>query len=223
MSAGGSYNESNNQSSSTQDVWGTQSPYLQNLYGSAQSLFQNPNEAQTQGNQMMTGYADSQGLQDVISGSQKALNFALDPQNAMNNPYLQSAMQSAIRPLQNTYRDALSGITDGAIGAGQSGSSRQGIAEGLAAQGYMQSAGDITGKMAYQNYGDAMGRMAGAVDQAQGVANLGMMPSSIYGQVGQQPWQNLANYQGIVGNAVTLGNSQSTGSSWGTSTQASLS
>ncbi len=220
MSAGGSYNESKNQSSSTQDVWGQQSPYLQDLYGQAQNLYSNPN---SQGMNMASDYARSNALQDTIANTQRAQNFNLDPNNANANPYLQGAMRSAMQPLQESYQNALSGITDSAVGAGQSGSSRQGIAEGLAAQGYMQQAGNMAGNMAYQNYGDQMNRMQGAVGQAQGVANLGMIPSTIQRGVDQMPWQNLANYQGIIGGPTTLGSSQSSGSSWGTSTQASMS
>jgi len=162
------------------------------------------------------------GLQDIIGGTQGALNFALDPRNAMNNPYLQQAMGSAIRPLTQNYQEnVLSGITDSAVSAGQSGSSRQGIAEGIAARGYMDQVGDITGRMASQNYSDAMARMQAAIPQAQGVANLGMMPATIMEGLGQAQWGDLARYQDVIGAPTTLGASRGQSEGWGTSTSGS--
>ena len=162
------------------------------------------------------------GLQGIIGGAQGALNFALDPRNAMNNPYLQKAMGSAIRPLtQNFQENVLSGITDSAVGAGQSGSSRQGIAEGIAARGYMDQVGDITGRMASQNYSDALARMSRGIDQAGGVANLGMMPANIMQGLGQSQWGDLERYQGLIGAPTTLGASRGQSEGWGTSTSGS--
>jgi len=162
------------------------------------------------------------GLQDIIGGAQGALNFALDPRNAMNNPYLQQAMGSAVRPLTQNYQEnVLSGITDQAAAAGQMGSSRQGIAEGIAARGYMDQVGDITGRMASQNYSDAMGRMSGAINQAQGVANLGMMPATLMEGLGQSQWGDLSRYQNVIGAPTTLGASRGQTEGWGTSTSGS--
>ena len=163
------------------------------------------------------------GLQGIIGGTQNALNFALDPNNALNNPYLQTAMQSAIRPLTQNYQEnVLSGITDQAAQAGQLGSSRQGIAEGIAARGYMNQVGDITGRMASQNYTDALGRMSGAINQSQGVANLGMMPANIMQGLGQAQWGDLANYQNVIGAPTTLGASRNQAEGWNTSTSGSF-
>jgi len=162
------------------------------------------------------------GLQGVIGNTQNALNFALDPNNAMNNPYLQTAMGSAIRPLTQNYQEnVLSGITDQAAGAGQMGSSRQGIAEGIAARGYMDQVGDITGRMASQNYSDAMQRMQSAIGQSQGVANLGMMPATLMEGLGNAQWGDLAKYQGIIGAPTTLGASRGQSEGWNTSTSGS--
>lgn len=209
---------SNNKSD--QRVWEAQTPYLKDMYGQAQSLFNNPNQNLTQGNNMALNYAGSDGLNNTIGNTQNALNFALDPQNSMSNPYLQGAMNSAIRPLTQNYQEnVLSGITDGAVNAGQSGSSRQGIAEGIAARGYMDQVGDITNNMAYQNYNDGMNRMSNAVNQAGQVANLGMLPSQIYQNIGNNDWDQLSRYQQAIGAPTTLGSSigGSKSTSWGAS------
>jgi len=195
-------------------VWGGQADFLTDLYGKGADLLgqQAPlNPEQLQAQAMQRQYAGSSGLQDIIGCTQQALQSNLNPQE---NPYLQRAMQSAIRPLTQNYQEnVLSGITDQAVQSGQSGSSRHGIAEGIAGRGYMAQIGDITSQMAYGDYGAGMDRMGRAIDQAGGVANLGMMPSSIYGQIGSQtqmaPWQQLERYQGIMGDPTVLGGSSS--------------
>lgn len=220
MSGSLSNSKSYSNNYSKQSVWDKQTPFLTDMYSQAQSLFNNPNQNLTQGNQMALNYAGSNGLQNTIGNTQNALNFALNPQNSFNNPYLQGAMQSAIRPLtQNFQENVLSGITDGAVAAGQSGSSRQGIAEGIAARGYMDQVGDVVNNMAYQNYNDGFNRMSNAVGQAGQVANLGMLPSSIYQNVGNSDWDQLARYQAAIGAPTTLGQSSggSKSTSWATS------
>ncbi len=99
-------------------------------------------------NQALGGLQNAQMAQGVNYG----LNGAMDVQN---NPYLQGAMQSAIRPVTDAYTDAggvMSTIRTNAGQAGQVGSSRQGIAEGIAAKGYLNKVGDITAQMGTQAY-----------------------------------------------------------------------
>jgi len=216
----GAYDESKSRSRSDQNIWGEQTPYLSSLYGEAQNLYQNQDP---RASQMMQQYAQSPELQKTIGSTQQALQSALDPQAAMDNPYLQQAMQSAIRPLTQNYQEnVLSGITDQAVQAGQSGSNRQGIAEGIAARGYMDQVGDITNQMSYQNYGDAMARQQAAINQSQGVANLGMMPASVYQQGQQMPWESLTRYQQAIGAPTTLGTSTGSTDAWGTSSSGSF-
>jgi len=212
----GSYGKSKSgqSSRSTQDVWGEQTPYLQNLYGTAQGLLETRDPRAEQAMQMQQAYAQSPELQQTIGGTQKALGMALDP--SQSNPYLQQAMQRAVNPLTQAYQEnVLSGITDQAAQAGQMGSSRQGIAEGIAAREYMKQVGDVTGQMAYQDYGAGRERMGQAIGQAGAVANLGMMPSTIMKDVGQQDWQDLARYQQMIGAPTTL--TESAGSGFGRS------
>ena len=198
-------------SSAPATVWQPQAEKLKGLYGGAEQLYstQEPvNPMMQRGWGSATDYAGSQGLQDVIGGAQGALGRALDP--SQQNPYLQRAMQSAIRPLTQNYQEnVLSGITDQAVQSGQSGSSRQGIAEGIAGRGYLDQIGDITSQMAYGDYGAGMDRMMQGIGQAGAVANLGMMPSGIYGGVGaaqqQAPWTNIERYRDVLGAPTTLG------------------
>lgn len=202
-------------SSAPAQVWAPQAEQLKGLYGEAEKIFgiQEPiNPMQQRGMDVASQYAGSQGLQNIIGGAQGALGRALDP--SQQNPYLQQAMQSAIRPLTQGYQEnVLSGITDEAARAGQTGSSRQGIAEGIAGREYLQQLGDITSGMAYQDYGAGMDRMMQGIGQAGQVANLGMIPSGIYGGVGQQqqqaPWANIERYRDVLGAPTVLGGARS--------------
>ena len=202
--------KSGQSSRSTQDVWEPQQGYLTDLYGQAQNLY--GQDSGRMGTQMQEQYAQSPELQQTIGGAQRALGFNLDPSNAGNNPYLQRAMQSAIRPLTQNYQEnVLSGITDQAVQSGQSGSSRQGIAEGIAGRGYLDQVGDITSQMAYGDYGAGMDRMGRAIDQAGAVANLGMMPSGMMRDAGLEDWRNIERYKGVIGAPTTLGESSGGG------------
>lgn len=75
-----------------------------------------------------------QGVAGTAAGSlQEALNL---PGNIIQRPEVAAAISAAQRPiLEQLTEQALPGISAGALGAGQVGGSRQGIAEGLAIQG----------------------------------------------------------------------------------------
>jgi len=190
-------------------VWEPQTGYLEDLYGAGSNLLasQSPeNAAMMAGREARSAYGQSPALQNLIQSSQTALSGRLDPQE---NPYLQRAMQSAINPLTQNYQEnVLGGITDQAVQAGQTGGSRQGIAEGIAGREYLQQVGDITSGMAFQDYGAGMDRQGQAIDQAGTVANLGMMPADIMSAAGREqqlaPWQQLQLQQGLIGAPTVL-------------------
>jgi hypothetical protein len=80
---------------------------------------------------------------------------ALDP---ANNPALQSYMAAATRPIsENLLYNVLPNVRSGAAGAGQYGSSRQGIAEALAANKAFQEMGDVSANIANQGYQTGLG------------------------------------------------------------------
>lgn len=87
---------------------------------------------------------------------QRAVDFGLgDVLYAESNPYLQSYMQAAIRPITQSYVDpggVMSQIRNEATATGQYGGSRQGIAEGVAAGRYAQAIGDELAKIANEGY-----------------------------------------------------------------------
>ena len=195
MSGGGGAPKNTTTTQKT-EPWSGQQPFLREIFSQAQNMFQNdrPNyfPGQTIAGQTADTRAGQQafrdaagGLTDLNNSAQQAAQFNLtEGRDVANNPYLQSAIQAAIRPAQQAFTDsggALSNIRSAAMSAGSFGGSRQGIAEGLAAGRFGQSILDTSAGMsnaAFQN------------GQQQATATLGLMPS--LGQAAQLPGQMLS-------------------------------
>lgn len=110
----------------------------------------------------------NQGVLDPTQSMQRLLSGQID------NPYLQSMQQASVNTALRGYNDAMDSVTQnvlpqirsGAVGAGQYGSSRQGIAEGLVGQQLGRNARDLgiasmdAGNQLYGTaYGQAQDRM----------------------------------------------------------------
>lgn len=105
-----------------------------------------------------------------------------------SNPALQGAIEAASRPtIQQFQEQLMPSITQGAIGSGSFGGTRQGIAEGIATRGATQTIGDIAARMASENYQAGLGAMT------QGLA------------IGGQNLQGEANTLGNMGNILQQG------------------
>ena len=189
-----------------------QSPFLQDLYRQAQAYSQtSPTSAlEQQGQQAALGYAGQ--LNPMLQSAQGAQQFLTDPSilSPESNPYLAQTAQAATSPImQALMEQILPGIRGGAIGAGGYGGSRQGIAEGIAGRGALQSIGDTTANIYSQAYGQGLNAMQGGLQTAPQTAALGLLPSQIMQQIGQEqrlaPLQQLQNYQGLLGGPVVLG------------------
>ena len=231
----------------TNAPWAGQQPYLSDLFGRSQNWLNTQsgfNPLQQQGQQMALGYADQ--LPGILGNAQSGWQFGLNP---LANPYLQGAagtydalrsMMSATpdmsiwgpvmdaaqrRPIQAFNEQVLPGIRSGAIGSGQYGGSRQGIAEGIAMRGLGDTLGDIQTNLANQAanqalqqrtagagigagllsgaYGTTAGLLSNSLGQSSNMAGLGLLPSTIYqgvgGQQQQLPLQNLSAYQQLIG------------------------
>lgn len=95
--------------------------------------------------------------------------------NPMKNPALEGAAQAAINPLiTNFQRSVLPGIRSGAVQSGGFGSSRQGVAEGIASGDLMKSIGDVSSTFANQAFRDILSaettRLGSAADLTGQVA-----------------------------------------------------
>lgn len=107
--------------------------------------------------------------------------------NLADTPQAQAALELATRPIEEQLRfSALPSVEDAAIAAGQKGSSREGIAEGLVGKAAVQAKADIGTRFAQ----DLMQRsfqnqIAGLQLSPQLIASQ-LVPSQLFGGVGQQ-------------------------------------
>lgn len=166
---------------------------LQGLQGGYVGTAAQSAQAGQQGQQQLQGILGGQGMNFLTSGA------VLDPNS---NQYLQSAIQGATQPIvQNFQNTVLPGITQEAIANGGFGGTRQGIAEGLAAQGMQRQIGDVASQMMNQNYQNGLNVMQGSLGQL------------INGQLGGQQAQQqaiqgtqagLAGASGLLSNAGNI-------------------
>lgn len=104
-----------------------------------------------------------------------------------SNPALAAATEAAIRPLtENFERSILPGIRGGATTAGGFGGSRQGIAEGLAAQGLTRQIGDVSSTIQANAFQQSLDAMTKALFAAPATAQLQRLPGQAMEAVGAQ-------------------------------------
>lgn len=134
-------------------------------------------------------------IQDIADNAQRENSWTMhDALYADSNPYLQSAITAAQKPLVDQFTNAggvLSGIRNNSVANGTYGGSRQGIAEGLAMQGLQQKLGDISSTMANDNYKTALMQRNDAIKMAPSMAMMQMLPSQIQSDIGS----NFEGYQ----------------------------
>lgn len=76
----------------------------------------------------------------------------------INNDVLEGQIRAATRPIERQLMEqALPGISDQFGGASNAGSSRRGVAEGIATRGAIESAQDVAARMRGAAYADALG------------------------------------------------------------------
>lgn len=156
--------------------------------------------------------------------AQEANSFGLkDALYADSNPYLQSAMDAATRPMIQQFMDAggpMSQIRSGAVGNGTYGGSRQGVAEGLAMGRLAQGVLDTRAQMSSDAYYKGLEQMQNSIKNQAMLNMMSLMPGEAMGKVGaryeqeaqdqenyraaqwdyyrNKPWQDLQNYANIV-------------------------
>lgn len=176
-------------------------------------------------------------VQNINNGVNYGLTGAMDVEN---NPYLDKAISAAVRPIEQSYTDAggvMSQIRTNAGQAGQVGSSRQGIAEGLAAGRMAQAQGDVSAKIASDAYNKGQETFQKTLTFAPQAMEAGMTPVNWLSSVGAQkenlgqaqldyeanaklwgmnaPWIPLQNYAALVYGGSTPSTSATTVSSGG--------
>lgn len=147
---------------------------------------------------IQNAFGAQQGIDQINQGVNYGMTTAMDVDN---NPYLAKAIQGAIRPITESYTDTggvMSQIRDGGIDAGQFGSSRQGVAEGIAAGRYADAVGDTSSKMYSDAYNKGQDTFARTLMFAPQALETGMLPVNWLSGVGAQKEdlaQAQANYE----------------------------
>ena len=151
------------------------------------------NATQLQAQQQVLNNAPKQqgGADAGLASSNWLLSgAALDPNS---NPGLRGAIDAATRPLfENLTQVALPQIRSDAMGTGNYGSTRQGVAEGLAIQGTQRAAGDAASNIAFQGYNsglDAMNRALGTLGSTLDAQNASALGIGAVGDVNQAQQQ----------------------------------
>lgn len=153
------------------------------------------------------GQAGIQGLQDIVSGANPAAQ-ALQQQASGQNPFLQTQINQLGEDITQQFQRGISATNVEAVGAGQLGGGRQGVAQGLLGE----AAGDqfarastalrnqdlgrqlqaSSGLLGFQ--GQAAGQLAG-LGQQQGLGNQASQLQGLLGQ-GQLGLGGLGALQG---------------------------
>jgi len=138
------------------------------------------------------GALASAGTQtDLARGGAATTAGWLSPQalDVNNNPTIQGSINRATRPIMEQLTEvALPAIRDSAERTGNFGSSRQGIAEGLASGRASSAVGDATSRIvsdAYNQNVDAQMKALGLLPQTTGVQTAGNLTTSAVGDVRQ--------------------------------------
>src|SRR3974390_2464389 len=197
----------------SQTTTSTPSPQASQLLGMAmpywQQMANNPpqlpnfpmtagfTDPQKQGQNMALGAGRPGGPQAGIVGSAAGGENFMTSGNVWNpssNPALSGWIQSAIKPIQQTYsEDIIPQIRQGATATGQYGGSEQGIAEGLAARGEEQAIGGTTSNIANQGYLSGLNAMVQGLGLSPSIAGEQTMPAATTSAVGDvQQAQNQA-------------------------------
>jgi hypothetical protein len=130
--------------------------------------------AQTTGQSQVLGANPTQS--GVVGNAANASNFlttgaALNPSS---NPYESAAMTAADQPIYNQLnQQTLPQLGEAATGVGQTGSSRAGVAQGLATEGANEAVGQTNANIANTSYNTGLQSMVQA---------LGLAPSTAAGQ-----------------------------------------
>ena len=204
MSKGGG----NTKTQTTTEPWSGVKPYLLSGYKDAQSLYKQgaPGYYGGQSTAPMSSYS-KQALDgtaqraaygsDVTRAAQGQLTKTINGDYLNSNPYLQGAIDAAVRPVTEAFTGSvMPGIDSNFSSAGRYGSGLQGAAYNDANQTLAQQVGDIGTNMSYQNYGDERQRQMQAMLFAPEMAQQDYNDLAMLGQAGQgydQYNQNLIN------------------------------
>lgn len=168
--------------------WKEQQPYLKDVFAQAQANSQTPKTMYAGdmiANKTANDAAAEQGLAQYAGtlanqtgNNLNALNWALGDGNldVGNNQYVQGQMAANTNRLYQDFNDkTVPALRSNFTQAGQIGGSRQGIAEGLAAQGVARSAADSNAQIQGTAYQNALNTYSSALAQAPNLMQAGLL------------------------------------------------
>jgi len=177
-----------------EQMYGFAMPYLKAFAAQTPQRYQgstiagfNPNQTSGQ-QQVLDATGNMQGVADAAAGANKFMtsgNF-WDPQY---NTALQGTIDATTRPIVQAYQEqALPAIRNEAVSTGNFGSSRQGVAEGIATRGMLNAVGDTTAKTTedlYKTNIDAQLKAMGLAPTVQGALTAPGQATSAVGDAQQ--------------------------------------
>lgn len=142
------------------------------------------------------GLATGAAAAGTIPTALNTTNFLLrDAANVNSNPYLQGAISAAIQPQTDAFtRTIMPTLRMGGMQTGTLGSSRQGVAEGMAASDLIRNIGNTAATMSNAGYNTGLDAMSSTVRNLPAIMSGISSPSSIISGVGAQQ-ENIAGEQ----------------------------
>ena len=120
------------------------------------------------------------GMQGQVANAQAAQQQMLNAPDVANNQYVSGMADTITNRLNRNYTENLNpAIQHGAIGAGQMGSSRHGVAQGIAARGTQEALGDALSGLYGNAYSEGLTQQARGMATAGQTMNLGLSPANV--------------------------------------------
>ncbi|MEM7209557.1 MAG: hypothetical protein AAF434_17190 [Pseudomonadota bacterium] len=182
-----------------------------------------PNANQTTGHNMALNYAD--GFGDYYNNVLNSQNSMLNATDVANNPYVTGMMDmNASHVMRNLNESVLPSIDSRYGAAGHvGGSSQSAIERGLATGRASDAIADSNTRIMANAYGAGLAAQNSALANSGNIAQMGLMPSQIYSNVGNDqynlPWQNMSNAMNLL---VAPGGGSQTTPTYGPSTFSQL-
>lgn len=222
---GGSSSKQSSKSSS--DVWNAQQPYLKDVYGNAQDLYnqgwQAPgvagfNNIQNDAMANMLGYADTTGMDiannnmnqanQLMSGYNQAQNYYGDLMNGgtqfntnanqfINSDLVNSQINAANSAVDDQFGQAMNGIAAQSAGGGNTGSTRRAAAEAMMAKEAAGLKSNNISNIQNNAYQNAMNQMNLGANSMMNMANQGTAMMGDAFSMGMQPYQTALSVGGM--------------------------
>lgn len=180
-----------------QEPWEGLRPYLTDAYAQAQAATSTPREffpgqtfaprspVEMSGTSMLEDYARND-LPTITGNINAAMTSMLNAPDVANNPYIQDAARAANQRLATDFNEMVNPQLKASFGAaGQANSSRQSLAQSMAADRLQRNMADQTAGMFSDAWSKGLDQQARGSLLAPQLVNLGMLPGQTLAAVGE--------------------------------------